>query len=249
MRPVAPILLAVSLVCASAQTPNQPSRGPDGRTEHHVSGIDVLPIPGKPFTSKSVIDWSHAAQGEGEVTTHGEANVARDSQGRVYRELRSFIPVGAPMTPHPKSSTVLDPVNHTRRVCDFSTRVCLITNYRPQLSFQPAPAGPFDKGRRFLTRATLGTNTVESLTVEGTRETTSIVPGTVGNDQTLNIVDEYWYSPDLQTNLLVLRKDPREGDQIIRLANVLRAEPDPQIFAPPKGFNVIDTRRSAQPAE
>ena len=57
----------------------------------------------------------------------------------------------------------------------------------------------------------------------GTRETLTINPGVAGNEQPLVSTREFWYSPDLLTNLAVTRKDPVEGLQVVRLRNVSRS--------------------------
>ena len=65
---------------------------------------------------------------------------------------------------------------------------------------------------------------------------------TIGNDQAITSSREFWYSPDLKTNLAVTRKDPREGTAVIHVTIFSRAEPDPAIFAIPPGFTVQDDR-------
>jgi hypothetical protein len=49
------VCIALSLCLMPAQ---EPLRGPDGRTTYHVPGVDLLAIPGKPFTAKSRTDWT-----------------------------------------------------------------------------------------------------------------------------------------------------------------------------------------------
>ena len=105
------------------------------------------------------------------------------------------------------------------------------------------PVGPFDKGRRYLTRDSLGAKSLEDLDVVGTLETVTIAPGTVGNGLQLVESREFWYSPDLKANVAVTRKDPREGTQTISLTVLTRSNPDPQFFAVPQGFVVTDDRQ------
>jgi hypothetical protein len=110
------------------------------------------------------------------------------------------------------------------------------------------PVGPFDNGKRELTRESLGSDVIDGLNVAGTRETISINPGVVGNSQPLVTTREFWYSPDLQVNLSVTRKDPREGSQVIHVVDLSRAEPDPAMFQAPAGF-VVETPRGSAKAE
>jgi hypothetical protein len=126
---------------------------------------------------------------------------------------------------------------------------CVATGYHPQTSFVAVPAGALANGTRYLSREDLGTNTMEGLDVVGTRETLTISPGVAGNDRPLVTTKEFWYSPDLQTNLAVTRNDPREGTQVIRLSNVSRFEPPAEQFEVPSGFTLQDARGSEHPEQ
>jgi hypothetical protein len=57
---------------------------------------------------------------------------------------------------------------------------------------------------------------------------------------------EFWYSSDLEINLSVTRKDPREGTQVIQLVDLSRSEPDPSLFQVPADFTVADMRAGAK---
>jgi hypothetical protein len=236
---------AVSLLFActlAAQESDEPSRGPDSGTRYHVSGIEVLPVTGRPFWGRGTTEWTRNLGDGSVVTTHLFAMVARDSQGRIYRERRNFVPSNPDQEPKRNEITLLDPVTHTRTTCTVATRHCEITGYHARTSFTPMPAGPFDKGTRDLTRETLGSDVVDGLNVVGTRETITISPGVVGNSQPLVTTREFWYSQDLQVNLSVIRKDPREGTQVIHVVDLSRSEPDPAMFQVPAGFVVVDSR-------
>jgi hypothetical protein len=180
------------------------------------------------------------------VTTQLYASVARDSQGRIYRERRTFVPANSNAEPRVKEIMVYDPVARTRTACDLSTRQCTITSYHPMTSFAAQPPGPFANGTRTLACEDLGNNVVDDLNVIGTRETITVNPGVLGNDRPLVTTREFWYSPDLQTNVSVTRKDPREGTQAIHLIDLSRSEPDPAIFELPTGFSVQDLRGPAR---
>jgi len=218
-------------------------RGPDGGTTYHVAGIEVLAVTGKPFIAKDVIEWTRTLEDGSTVTTHLFANMARDSQGRVYRERRDFVPANSDKQPVLKEIMLFDPEQKTRTTCVMATRQCTITNYRPAVSYRELPVGSFANGTRTLARETLGSNVVDDLNVIGTRETTTISAEVLGNDHPLVSTREFWYSPDLQTNVAVTRKDPREGTQAIHLGDLSRSEPDPALFEVPAGFTVHDLRR------
>src|SRR5271155_1210284 len=245
-------LLAASLLlacCVMAQESDGPSRGPDGGTRERVGGIEILPVAGKPFSGRDNIEWTRNLEDGTVVTTHLYAKLARDGQGRIYREHVSFVPANSDQESKQREINLLDPVTHTRTTCIVATRRCSVTGYYASTSFTPRPAGPFDDGKRFLTRENLGSNVIDDLNVIGTRETISINPGVLGNNQPLVSTREFWYSPDLQVNLSVTRKDPRDGTQALQLVDLSRAEPDPVMFQIPAGFVVQDVRGKAAKAE
>ena len=83
--------------------------------------------------------------------------------------------------------------------------------------------------------------TIEGVTVEGRKTTTTIPAGKVGNEQPLTITSEEWQSPELGILVLTHHSDPRSGDSSYRLTNIVRGEPDPSLFTVPADYTVKDT--------
>jgi hypothetical protein len=239
----ASLLLIVSPLVSQDSDSEAPLRGPDGGTRIRVSGIEVLPVAGKPFSGRSTTEWTRTLEDGTVVSTHLFAMVGRDSQGRIYRELRHFAPVNSDEESKLIEIRILDPVTHTRTSCNVSTKRCDISSYNAPTSIKLRPAGTFDNGKRSLTRESIGNDTIDGIDLVGTRETLTIAAGVLGNSQPLVVTREFWYSPDLQVNLAITRKDPRDGQQVIRVSNVSRAEPDPALFKVPAGFTVQNTPR------
>jgi hypothetical protein len=244
---VGTLLAAFLLVVSSlfAQDSEELMRGPDGGTTYHVDGISVRPLTGQPFSGKSTTEWSRTLEDGSVVTTHLFAMVARDSQGRIYREGRNFVPLNSDQQPQRYRFIIFDPITHTRTTCMIAARSCNVTNYFAPTSFTPRPVGPFDDGKRTLARESLGNDVMDGINVVGTRETITIGAGVIGNSQALSLTREFWYSPELQVNLAITRKDPREGTQMVRVQEVSRSEPDPNLFKVPEGYAVHDLRNNA----
>ena len=91
-------------------------------------------------------------------------------------------------------------------------------------------------------KESLGTQTMEGVNAEGSRTTSTIEAGAVGNDRPIQVVSERWYSPDLQTAVMTRRNDPRTGEEIFRLTNIRRAEPGAYLFQVPAGYQVVDQK-------
>jgi hypothetical protein len=98
----------------------------------------------------------------------------------------------------------------------------------------PAPDDPNTR------KEDLAPQTIEGVMATGSRTTTVIPAGQIGNAQEIRVVSEQWFSDDLQVLVMTRHADPRSGENVYRLRNVLRAEPDPSLFAPPADYTVQD---------
>lgn len=85
----------------------------------------------------------------------------------------------------------------------------------------------------------LGTQNIEGVDAEGTRTVTTIPAGAIGNERSIEITYEKWYSKELQLVVMSKHNDPRFGEQTYRLTNIVRSEPDPSLFTLPNGYKLI----------
>jgi len=88
----------------------------------------------------------------------------------------------------------------------------------------------------------LGSQSFEGVTAEGTRLTLTIPAGEIGNTLPIEVVDETWYSPELQINVMTRHRDPRSGETTYRLTNLSRSEPDRSLFEVPADYTVRDNK-------
>ena len=96
-----------------------------------------------------------------------------------------------------------------------------------------------DAGDQTVTQD-LGTRMIEGVRAQGTRTTTTIPTGAIGNVRPIEIVSERWFSAELQMPLLITRRDPRNGETTYRLTNILRGEQQDGLFTVPAGYEVRD---------
>lgn len=89
----------------------------------------------------------------------------------------------------------------------------------------------------------LGTRMIEGVEAEGSRTTTTIPAGAIGNERPIEMVYERWYSKDLQLIVYSKHSDPRFGEQTYRLTNINRSEPDRSLFALPAEYKVLSEPR------
>ena len=81
---------------------------------------------------------------------------------------------------------------------------------------------------------------MEGVLAEGQRQTMTIPAGSQGNDREIHVITETWMSPDLKMAVYRKTSDPRTGDNIMRLSNISRNDPDPQLFQAPADYQMVD---------
>jgi hypothetical protein len=89
-------------------------------------------------------------------------------------------------------------------------------------------------------KESLGKQTIDGIEAEGTRITHTIPAGEIGNEQPINTVHETWYSPELQAIVMSKSSDPRSGETVYRLTNIVRDEPARSLFEVPSDYTVKD---------
>jgi len=87
-------------------------------------------------------------------------------------------------------------------------------------------------------KESLGKQMLEGVMAEGVRYTLTLPAGAIGNTLPIEIVDEEWYSPELQTRIMTRHRDPRSGETVYRLTNINRNDPNPVLFEVPAGYTI-----------
>ncbi len=95
---------------------------------------------------------------------------------------------------------------------------------------------------RDVVKEDLGTRNIEGVDCTGTRKTSTIPAGAVGNEKPISIVTETWYAPALAAVVESTTDDPRFGKTTYKLANVQLSEPPHSLFEPPASYK-INTRK------
>lgn len=211
------------------------SQDATGGVRTHIVGIEIPSIANAPFTAKVLVTWDRPLVGGGSVSQKYFTQVARDSQGRVRRETRKFIPADSNAEPPLRTFTILDPVASTRTVCTRSTMNCATGPFQPLLNLSQDGGTLSDAGSN-VTHEDLGRQTMFGLPVVGTRET---VTNSQDSTRLALTHTDVWFSSDLQMDLSVDRNNPQLGEVTLKVINLVRGEPDPSWFAIPSGYHVI----------
>jgi hypothetical protein len=220
---------------------DQPTmHAPDGGTRERLESLTILPTTNAPFTATVTTEWMKILVDGSKQTNWNHRTIARDSSGRIFQERRFFTPNGDKVATLITELDYADPNRHELYVCMPQQKTCYLhPYYAPQFVNLP-PTGPQPQGRSEITREELGRKTVEDVDVLGSREITTINAGAMGNERAEPIVKEFWYSPKLGINVITKRFDPRSGAQNFVVSNINQSEPDPKMFEPPAGFNVVN---------
>jgi hypothetical protein len=86
----------------------------------------------------------------------------------------------------------------------------------------------------------LGMTSQNGVMAQGTRTTLTIPQGQIGNNRDLHVVNERWYSKDLQMMVKTSNSDPRFGTTTYELTNISQTAPDPTLFQVPVGYTVTE---------
>jgi hypothetical protein len=200
-------------------------------------------------------DRSINALADGTTITHDvKGRFARDSEGRIYEEEQLVIDGGAALPGAPMRMMIIDPVKHfslhwsTATPPPNSAKIADVMGIseKPHVTFpmqfgSPSyrewSAGPEAEPDK-VTTENLGLKTIDGVVTIGTRTTTIIPTGKVGNDRPLKSVHDVWYSKDLELALVETIEDPRLGRDILEIHGISRVEPDPSLFHAPTGYEV-----------
>jgi len=102
---------------------------------------------------------------------------------------------------------------------------------RGQTSDEPAPA-----------TENLGDQTIDGIHTTGTRMTTTIPAGKMGNEQPILVTSERWYSPELKATIMTKHSDPWAGELKTQFTNVNTSEPDSSLFLVPSDYKAVDEK-------
>ena len=216
-------------------------------------------VRGLPYSAEGVTTTRQTLANGTRIERQTKAAFHRDSEGRVRRE--QTIHGVAALNPAYEARalvTISDPVAGVTFVLDPRSRtVRRIALDRRALASPPPPPPPppVDTGAPRNGAApppppppapprpeedSLGTAVIAGVTVAGRRSRTTIPEGHIGNDRPIEIVDEHWISRDLHLLVQSRHDDPRTGTVEYRLVNIVRAEPNADLFSVPSDYVVVD---------
>lgn len=98
-------------------------------------------------------------------------------------------------------------------------------------------------------REDLGTASIQGLEAKGTRFTSVIPAGKVGNDNPITTTREIWRAPGFPLPLREISEDPRTGKMTRETVSLTIGEPDIALFQPPEGYEVVNEEMHEVPCQ
>jgi len=227
-----------------AQAPQQPQRVPDGGTREVLISILIPSLPNAPFTATVNTEWIRQLPDGSTITLKNHRAIARDTAGRIFQERRALIPDDGKTQSGITQIEISDPVTHELYICMPHGRTCQVEVFSPPESLPYTPPAKAHAAQGSSSESVdLGKQSVAGLETVGTRETTIIPAGTVGNNSPLLSKREFWFSPQLGVNLISKRQDPFSGTQNFEVSDITLGDPDAKLFEVPSGFKILDLRK------
>src|SRR5215831_8789828 len=239
------ILLSITVAaCAFAQGPQAPppdaaqGRGrmggfgrpdPGARFIGAEAGMPGRVVKNAPYAADLVTESAQTLPDGNHIRQSSSVKVYRDSEGRTRREQTVNLNGLGSNSNMPQLVFINDPVAGMNYALNPKDRTATRSTWTRggRMGKNPPPPGADLRPRRSETGANirsedLGRQTMEGVAVEGRRVTTTIPAGQVGNDQPIVLVNETWFSPELQMVVLSKRSDPRSGETVTRMMNISR---------------------------
>lgn len=229
-------------------------------------GLENGTVKGAPYAAEAVTEVTQTLSDGNRIVRKSSASIFRDSAGRTRRE-QGITAIG-PLVNSPDDArqvSLNDPQQGASYILDPGTRVArkfTLPRFergmkvssdggRDVLFTAPAPPPPGVKGEVVFQSAraqvigapkteSLGVQVMEGVSVEGTRTTTTIPAGQIGNERPIEIVSERWFSPELKVLVASRQADPRFGETTYRLTDVVLGEPPASMFEVPQDYKVIE---------
>lgn len=224
-------------------------------------------VTGAPYSAEGVTEYTRTLADGTRIKNSSNSFIYRDSLGRTRQEHSMQIvgPLAASSEPA-KTITITDPVAKAVFLLDSTEKTALqlpfpteggqnmtwvqsgtdagkegkteVFEKEIRIGTAPAMAGMRMMRRGDFRTEPLGKRTIDGVLAEGTKTTSEIPTGQIGNDRPITVVTETWHSPELRTVVLSQTTDPMNGDTSYRLTNMNRAEPPPSLFQVPPDYTL-----------
>lgn len=212
-----------------------PALPPQAGVHRWIDGVTIPSARSSPFSAKVEIEAKQQLQDGTTVTSKTINIIGRDEHGRTHNEAREVINGAEAREPKISFISIYDPNTKTRTVVYPGEQLARVAEVKPPRPARTSPGSTQPTSKR----EDLGDEAMEGFSAHGIRVTTTYAAGAVGNDRPFEVIDEIWYSKDLEMTLLIRRSDPRYGNQVVRVTEITRS-PDNALFEVPAGYKIVN---------
>ena len=206
------------------------------------------PVKGMPFSARELTEKRLVMPNGSSVTQTFQALIARDAEGRSWRQMLTAAVPGQPQIP--SLTMISDPIAGYRYL--LRPDLTAIRSRLPgggQMPGTPnlSAAMPAAPGASIPTPGSpqqLGEKMIEGFLAKGTRYTTMVPPSITGATQPLQMAAESWCAKELGTVLQNSYSDPRVGEITTRLSNIQQAHPPSSLFQVPPNYRIVDAAQA-----
>jgi hypothetical protein len=219
-------------------------------------GAGTQTVTGLPYSAEETVSMVQELPGGVRVAHAMKGHVWRATNGAERAEATAD-PTAAkdPKAVPTTMVMLLDPAGHrtvfwnTKEKTAHMTRVPENTELTLRLLPQQMPPTVRKESGKTenLTTTDLGRETRDGLALVGTRVTTTIPAGTIGNDAAIVTTQDRWVSPELKLLVREVDQDPWTGNRVMELTHIARTEPDAVLFEVPAGYAVIESAPAGAP--
>ncbi len=226
-----------------------------------------------PYSASATTEFTQQLPDGNRIQRRKTGMVYRDSEGRTRRD-QTIGPIGAlPSRETRQVIIITDPIAGVNYTLDPEKKTALkfplpkagmggvpggagVATRRLEIR-QEAGRSTGTAGQVFLYRKIehtgdgpmpqsthLGSRTFDAVQAEGTRSVMTIPAGQVGNEKPIEVVDERWYSSQLQAVVMTKHSDPRMGDTVYQMSGITLAEPDHSLFEVPADYTIVTPKET-----
>jgi hypothetical protein len=191
------------------------------------------PVLGKPLSAVEVRRTTQTLGDGSQIQKSDTSSFYRDDLGRMRSESSGHILI---FDPAAGCTYTLDPVQRTYTKAAIHANAIVTIAATANGTWIRSSSG---NGAHAATHGTqpltedLAVQMVNGINARGSRVSSTIPAGPIGNDHDLKVISERWYSDDLQIMINSSTSDPRFGVTTYNLTNITQAVPDPSLLQPP----------------
>jgi hypothetical protein len=205
-------------------------------------------VKGAPFSAVAIKETTQILGDGRRSVRRMTASIYRDSEGRTRHEwgneTKASVGFRVPMIYDAVTGGIYFLDTGKGRVAQLSPAVKDAASRQAKVI---TPQSPPDDITKVLgeTIEPLGAKTIEGVTAEGVRVTTTIRGADASGQSPGKVIFERWYSQELRRNILITVIDPRFGEASYRLTKIERSEPPRELFIIPADYQ-LDTMKSRE---